>query len=520
MASNSPDDDRPALETTHPVLLTAGVLLAMIVYMLDATIANVALPHMQASLGATFDTITWVLTSYIIAMAVATPITGWLSDFVGSRTLFLVAVGGFVLASMACGAAVNLEEMVVFRFIQGAMGAFIGPLSQTAMLDINPPSRQARSMSIWAMGIMIAPIMGPIIGGWLTESYNWRWVFYVNLPVGVVAFGLLWLFLPGRPVARRSFDIFGFVALAIALSSLQLMLDRGTDQDWFESLEIWIEAIVAVSATWVFLVHLFTRNNTIISAALIRNSNMATALLFQLIIGLMMMAVMALMPPMLQRIYGYDVLDSGILLAPRGVGILIAMFISSRLVGRLDPRYVIMAGLAIASISMWQMTRWSLVMGSTPIIVSGVIQGLGMGLCFMPVNSMAFSTLSSRYRTEGASILNLFRSLGGSIGISIVTAVLGQNVQTSHADLSSHITSSSLSAVDPATADRFGVYGEAAMAMVNAEVNRQALMIAYLDDFKLIMFILVCALPIILMMRPPAKLPPSSSENAGESLGH
>ncbi len=513
-------DDRPALESKNRGLLTFGVLLAMVVYMLDATIANVALPHMQASLGATFDTITWVLTSYIIALAVATPITGWLSDWIGSRRLFLIAVGGFVLFSMACGASTNLGEMVLFRFLQGMMGAFIGPLSQTAMLDINPPSRQSRSMAVWGMGIMIAPIMGPIIGGWLTESYNWRWVFYVNLPVGLVSFVLIWLFLPSRPLARRSFDLFGFAVLAIALSSLQLMLDRGTDQDWFESSEIWIEAIVAASAIWVFIVHLFTGKNTIIHLGLIKNSNMAMALLFQLIIGLMMMSVMALMPPLLQRVYGYDVLDTGILLAPRGIGILLAMFIASRLINKFDPRYIIGAGLTIASISMWQMTRWSLVMDSTPIVVSGIVQGLGMGLCFMPVNAIAFNTLPMQFRPEGASILNLFRSIGGSVGISIVTAVLGMNVQISHSDLSSHVTSSSMSAIDPATAERFGSVGDTAMAMLNAEINRQALMIAYLDDFKMIMYVLFFALPIVLAMKPPksGSMPPQQA--AAEAAAH
>ena len=239
-----------------------------------------------------------------------------------------------------------------------------------------------------------------------------------------------------------------------------------------------------------------------------------------LVLLAVLMAVMALMPPMLQRVYGYDVLDTGVLLAPRGIGILVAMFISSRLINKLDPRYIIMTGLTIASISMWQMTRWSLVMDSTPIVVSGIFQGLGMGLCFMPVNSMAFSTLDSRYRTEGASILNLFRSLGGSVGISIVTAVLGMNVQTSHSDLSSHITSSSMSAVDPATADRFGVVGDTAMAMINAELNRQALMIAYLDDFKLIMYVLFCALPIIMMMRPPKTMSFTAPQNTADSIGH
>ncbi len=522
MAPNNADivEERPALAVANRGLLTVGVMLAMVVQMLDTTVANVALPHMQASLGATFDTVTWVLTSYIIAAAVATPITGWLSDRIGSRNLFLISVSGFIIASMACGAAMHLEEMVVFRFIQGITGAFIGPLSQTVMLDINVPSRQARAMSVWGMGIMVGPILGPIIGGWLTENYNWRWVFYVNLPVGLVALSLIWAFLPSRPLSRRNFDLFGFSVLALALSSLQLMLDRGTDQDWFHSTEIWIEALIAASAGWVFIVHMFTGKNTIISSKLVTNSNMFIALLFQLVVGLMMMAVMALMPPLLQRVYGYNVLDTGVLLAPRGIGILVAMFISGRMIGKIDPRYIIMTGMAIASISMWQMTRWSLVMGWQPFVISGVFQGLGMGLCFMPVNSMAFATLDARYRTEGASLLNLFRSTGGSVGISIVTAVLQMNVQTSHEDLTSHITSSSMPSVDPATADRFGAMGESVMAMVNAEVNRQALMIAYLDDFKLIMYILLCALPIILVMRPPKRIATAPTQNAAEAMSH
>lgn len=519
-ASADISGERPALDVANRGLLTVGVMLAMVVVMLDTTVANVALPHMQASLGATFDTVTWVLTSYIIGTAVAMPITGWLSDRIGSRRLFLLAIAGFILASMACGVAAHLEEMVVFRFIQGITGAFIGPLSQTVMLDINVPSRHARAMSVWGMGIMIGPIMGPIIGGWLTESYNWRWVFYVNLPVGLIAFALLWWLLPSRPLSRRGFDLFGFSVLALALSSLQLMLDRGTDQDWFQSTEIWIEALLAVSAGWVFAVHLLTGRNTIISRTLLSNANMFIALLLQLVIGLMMMAVMALMPPLLQRIYGYDVLDTGILLAPRGFGILISMFITGRIAGKVDPRYIITCGLAIAAVSMWQMTRWSLVMGWQPLVISGMLQGLGMGLCFIPVNTMAFATIAAKYRTEGASLLNLFRSIGSSVGISIVTAVLGHNAQTSHEDIASHVTASSMSSVDPSTVDRFGAMGDAAMAMVNAEVTRQALMIAYLDDFKLIMYILLCALPVILVMRPPVRAAAPANQATSEEMGH
>lgn len=512
--------ERPALEVKERGLLTIGVMLAMVMQILDSTVANVALPNMQASLGATLDTVTWVLTSYIIAAAVATPMTGWLSDALGSRRLFLMSIGSFIVASMACGAATSLTEIVIYRFVQGAAGAFIGPLSQTAMLDINEPSRQSRAMGLWGMGIMVGPILGPIVGGWLTENYNWRWVFYINLPIGLIAFGLIWWLLPSRPLSRRSFDLFGFSILALALSALQLMLDRGTDQDWFHATEIWIEAFIVISATWIFLVHSFTAKNTLFDRKMVTNPNMATSLVFMIIIGLMMMAIMALMPPMLQRIYGYNVLDTGLLLAPRGIGIVSSMFIASRLMGRVDPRYLIMTGMIIAAGSMWQMTRWTLVMDWHPIVLSGVVQGFGMGMCFIPANAMAFATLDAKYRTEGSSLINLFRSLGGSVGISIITAMLGANIQKSHEDLASHITASSMSSVDPGTADRFGVAGQAAMAMVNAEVNRQALMIAYLDDFKLIMFILICALPIILLLKPPKPTVGQPTGNAAEAMGH
>lgn len=521
MASAEPIPEQAALQVQNKALLTIGVMLAMIMQILDSTIANVALPHMQASLGATFDSISWVLTSYIIAAAVAIPITGWLSDTIGSRRLFLFSIMGFIVTSMLCGIAMNLPEMVAFRFLQGVAGAFIGPLSQTVMLDINRPAEQPRAMAVWSMGIMIGPIMGPIIGGWLTESYNWRWVFYVNLPVGALALGLIWWLLPSRPLARRSFDLFGFSMLAIALSALQLMLDRGNDRDWFHSTEIWIEAFVAAAAAWIFLVHLVTGKRTILDRELVRNTNMLMSLGFMLVVGLMMMAVMALMPPLLQRVYGYDVLDTGLLLVPRGVGILVSMFIASRLTGRMDPRILIITGLIIASVSLWQMTQWSITMSWHPFVISGLVQGLGVGLCFVPANSIAFATLAPRHRTEGASLLNLFRSMGGSVGISIVTTVLARNVQVSHEDLASHVTAFNMSSVDPSTADRFADLGQAAMSMVDAEINRQALMISYLDDFKLIMIITLCAIPLIMMLRPPKPgSQPQSQAEAAEAMGH
>jgi DHA2 family multidrug resistance protein len=248
--------DQPALHTANRPLLTIGVMAATIMQILDSTIANVALPHMQASLSATTDTITWVLTSYIVASAVAIPVTGWLADRIGSRNLFLWSVVGFVAASMLCGLAQSLPEMVAFRVLQGVAAAFMNPLSQTVMLDINRPSKQASAMSIWGMGVMVGPIMGPVLGGWLTENYDWRWVFYVNVPIGIGCFAILWTLLPSRPVVRRGFDLFGFTMLAIAISAFQLMCDRGQSEDWFQSWEVWIEGLVALSAAWMFVIHL------------------------------------------------------------------------------------------------------------------------------------------------------------------------------------------------------------------------------------------------------------------------
>ena len=494
---------KPALATTNTGLLTVGVMAAMVMQILDTTIANVALPHMQTSLGATMDTVTWVLTSYIVASAIALPITGWLSDRYGSRNLFLVAVGGFVVASMLCGTAVNLEEMVLFRVFQGIFAAFIAPLSQTVMLDINPPERQGKAMAIWGMGVMVGPIMGPVIGGWLTENYNWRWVFYVNVPVGILTFGLLWWLLPSKQKRTRSFDMLGFSMLAIGLASFQLMLDRGQQEDWFQSWEIMIEAGIAMAAFWIFVVHMATGRKPLFDRHMLANRNLLTGLFFMFLVGITAMAPMALLPPMLQQLFGYSVIDTGMVLAPRGVGVLITMWLGGQLIGKVDPRYLIGTGVCISAYSMWLMTHWSLEMDWHSVITSGFLQGIGMGLVFMPLNSMAFATLSSAYRTDGASLLNLTRSVGSSAGISMVTTLLSRNSQISHADISSNLTALSLPAINPEWAGALGSGGGTIMAMANAEITRQALMIAYLDDFYLMAGVTMLTLPLVFILKRP-----------------
>jgi MFS transporter, DHA2 family, multidrug resistance protein len=494
-------NDAPLLQVKNKGLLTVGVMGAMIVQILDATIANVAIPHMQTSLGASFDTISWVLTSYIVASAVAIPITGWVSDRFGSRNLFLCAVGGFIIMSMFCGAAANLTQMVAFRILQGICAAFIGPMSQTIMMDINPPSSQSKAMGMWGLGIMIAPICGPMIGGWLTESYNWRWVFFVNVPIGIPTFALLWWLLPTRPTERRKLDLFGFTLLAGGLAMLQLVMDRGQHKDWLDSWEIRIELIIALSALWMFLVHMFTSKNTLIQRELFSDRNFTTSIGFAMMIGVAMMAVFALLPSMMQNLYGYGVIETGVLMAPRGLGMGLGISIASQLGGRIGMKPVMALGFLALACSMWMMSSWALVMGSSAFVAVGIVQGLGTGMAFMPSNIIAFSTLPIRFRTEATSVFYLARSLGGSFGISVATTILARNIQISHSDIASHVTSGSIPTVDLSGLDRFGDFGPAILRMVDGEVNRQAAMIAYLDDFRIMMFAMLSAIPLIFLLR-------------------
>jgi len=494
--------DAPELVSGNYPLMIVGVMAASLLQILDTTIANVALPHMQSALGATVDTVTWVLTSYIIASAVALPITGWLADRIGARRLFIGSVAGFIIASMLCGLAQNLGQMVAFRALQGVAGAFIAPLSQAFMLDTTRPSRHPQIMAIWGMGIMIGPILGPILGGWLTETANWRWVFYVNLPVGVASLAILFAYLPTRPHRKRRFDITGFLLLGIALAAFQLMLDRGAQADWLASAEIWAYLLLTLSATWMVVVHFTTAPAPMFDRALFADRNFAIALAFMVVIGIVMFAVMALLPPMLQNLLGYGVIDTGIVLMPRGVGILVSMQISGLLMRRgIDARPVVAGGFLISALSLWQMAHWSLGVDGTHVIVSGLLQGLGMGLVFIPLQISAFATLSPALRTDGSSLLNLFRSLGASAGISWMTVMLARNIQTAHADLGSNVTAATGSIVDFSATDRFQALGDMAMSVIDAEVNRQAAMIAYVDDFWLMMWITLAAAPLAFLMR-------------------
>jgi DHA2 family multidrug resistance protein len=490
-----------SLDGFERAMITVAVMLATLLQVLDTTIANVALPHMQSSLGVTQETVNWVLTSYIVASAIAIPITGWLADKVGRKRLFVWSAIAFTVTSVMCAAAQNLPEMVLFRAMQGVAGAFLVPLAQAVMFDINPPEKHARAMALFGGGIMIGPILGPVLGGWLTESFNWRWVFLVNLPVGAIAVAMLIRFLPSTPKVSRRFDLFGFALLALALGSLQMLLDRGAQNDWYDAWETWIETGFAIGFAWMFVVHMLSARNPLFDPRMFADRNFATGLFFMAVTGVLLLAGLALLPPLLQRLLGYSVLDSGFLTAPRGVGTLISMLMAGRLVGKVDARLLVAAGMALMALSLWQMTGFSLDMDSRLVILSGVVQGLGLGLIFVPLQSLAFGTLALRHRTTAASLLNLSRSLGGSIGISLVTTLLARNLQVSHSDLAAHVTPYSLPVLQQPQVSQLGSAGEGALALLDAEINRQAAMIAYLDDFHIMMMVTLAALPLVLLLR-------------------
>jgi DHA2 family multidrug resistance protein len=490
-------------EVKHRGLITVSVMAAMIMVILDMTIANVALPHMQASLGAAQDTITWVLTSYIVAQAIATPITGWLSDNIGRKRLFLICVAGFVGASALCGTAFGLEEMVFFRVLQGVFGAAMAPLSQSVIMDINPRERQGQAMAVWGAGIMVAPIIGPTIGAWLTENFNWRWVFYINVPIGILAFLGVLAFMPDTVRRLRRFDFFGFAFLSLAVGAMQLMLDRGEQLDWFSSAEVIIETGLAVSAAWIFVVHTITKEETFLDRRLFQDRNFAAALVFIFVIGIVLLATMALLPPMLQNLFGYPVIAVGFILAPRGLGTMLSMMIVGRLVRRVDPRLLVLFGLALTAYSLWQMTFFSPTMDRWPIITSGVIQGFGLGFVFIPLSTVAFVTLDPRLRTDATSLFNLIRNLGSSIGISIMAALLTRNVQIMHASLAGFITpfNGNLAAAGLPAGILGSDVGRTTLAELDGLINLQSAMVAYLDDFKLMFLITLCAAPLLLLLR-------------------
>ena len=481
-----------------------GSMAGVLMQALDTTIVNVALPYMEGSLSASRDQITWVLTSYIIAAAIMTAPVGWLAARFGKKNLIISCIAGFTIASILCGASQNLTQMVVFRLIQGVFGAALGPLSQAIMLDMYPPQKRGNVMAIWGMGVMLGPILGPTVGGVLTDAYNWRWVFYINVPFGIAACVALWVFFKDtHKDATLKFDWFGFSCLSLGLASLQLLLDRGTTKDWFSSSEIVIEALIAGVALYLFVVHMFTAKKPFIPTVIFKDRNFVSGLVLMLVMGLVLLASSALLSPYLQNLAGRSVTQTGFLMVPRGLGVMVAMMFAGRLTMKMDPRILMTAGAALLCWSMWDMTDWTPSVSVTSISVVTFVQGLGMGFVFVPMNMVAFATLSPALRTDGAGLSNLMRNIGSAVGVSITTTVLSSSIQTIHSQLSVHASPFNRALGVNASSMYFNPQIPFGLAGFNGLIEYRATVQAYANDFLFMFYVSLPVFAVIWLMRRP-----------------
>jgi MFS transporter, DHA2 family, multidrug resistance protein len=494
-------DHVPMSTGTRTVVMICTVI-ATLMQSLDSTIANVALPYMQGSMSASQEEINWVLTSYIVTAAIMTAPTGFLAARFGRTRLFVTSVTGFTIASILCGLAQSLGQIVAFRILQGMFGASLVPLSQAVMYDIYPPEQRGAAMSVWTMGVMIGPIFGPILGGWLTENYNRRWVFYINVPFGILAATGLLIFLKetSHPSPGR-FDWIGFGALSLAIGAFQTMLDRGETLDWFASREIIIEACLAGFGFYIFLIQFSLAPRPFLTPKLFADLNFVVGIVLYAVNGLIMYATLALLAPYLQKLMNYPVVDAGIVLAPRGVGIMCAAMMCGRLLQSVGPRALLGLGLLIGIYVLYEMTFWTPDISVWSIVGVGIGQGFSIGLVAIPLNVTAFATLPSERRTEATSVYSLMRNLGSSIGISITGALLQTNTQVNHAILAEAVDPFNRALQSPSVMQFWNPFSLHGAAMLDGEITRQAQIIAYIDDFKLMLLLSIITAPLVLLTR-------------------
>jgi DHA2 family multidrug resistance protein len=502
-------------EAANRGVLTVCTILATLMQSLDSTIANVALPYMQGSVSASQDQINWVLTSYIVAAAIMTAPTGFLAARFGRTRLFVTSVVGFTVASVLCGLAQSLDQIVLFRVLQGVFGAALVPLSQAVMFDIYPPEKRGGAMALWGMGVMIGPILGPTLGGWLTENFDWRWVFYINVPFGVLAALGLLTFLKETPrSAAVKLDWVGFGALSLAIGSFQMMLDRGELLDWFSSKEIIVEASLAALGLYGFIVQMVLSPKPFLSPKLFKDLNFIVGVIFIFIVGLILYATLALLTPYLQTLMDYPVVTAGVALAPRGAGTMLAMLICGRLVGKVSVRLLVSIGFAATAYALYEMTSWTPDVSEATIITVGFIQGMSIGFVFVPLSTVTFATLPTELRTQATGIYSLMRNIGSAIGISVTGALLQRNTQVNHEQIAAAVTP--FNRLFESGVGRFfwNPATPRGVTALDGEVTRQASIIAYIDDFKLMLILALASLPLVLVVRTAKSKAPAPDDHA------
>ncbi len=491
-----------------PFELRVVVLCAMtgvLMQALNTTIANVALPYMQGGLSASREQVTWVLTSYIAAAAIMTAPVGWLAARFGKKNVFIASLIGFTITSMLCGTAENLTEMVVFRLLQGVLGAAMAPLSQAIMFDLYPPEERGQAMAYFGIGVMLGPILGPTLGGYLTDYYSWRWIFYVNVPFGILAtIGMVAFFKDNKSDASLKFDWSGFGFMALGVGALQLMLDRGTTQDWFSSGEIIVECTLAALGFYLFVVHLLTYGKPFLQKDVFRDRNFVLAMVLQFVVGAILLASTALIPPFLQNLSGYSVTETGLLLGPRGFGTIAAMLLVGRLSNHTDPRIMMTIGASFMIWSLWQMSLWTPSVEMPELYFTTIVQGFGMGLIFTPLQLVAFATMTGKLRPDGTALMNLIRNVGSAIGISITTTFLSNMMQSVHADLSRYATpfNRAIGINGPSLFENLSL--PATRTAFDVALRIRAAIDAYASDFRFMFYVSLIAFPVIWLLERPA----------------
>lgn len=504
------------MEVKNRGVITVCLMIATLMQALDSTIANVALPYMQGSLSASYDQITWVLTSYVVMAAIMTAPVGWLAARFGTKNLFIACLIGFTVTSMLCGIAQSLTEMVLYRLLQGAFGAALVPLSQSTMMDIYPVEQRGVAMSIWGMGVMVGPILGPTLGGYLTADFNWRYVFFVNLPFGIAAvLGLAFLMPAHGQRKTGGFDWLGFGVLSLGLAALQLALDRGEQLDWLNSNTIIAAFILSGIGFYLFIVHMFTAPRPFIPRAVFADRNFAAGLFTMFMVGMVLLASSALLAPFLENLGNYPVATAGLVMAPRGFGTMFAMLVAGRLTNRVDPRMLMLFGYILLGLSLYMQEGWTPATSEDYMVLTIVVQGAGLGFVFVPLQVVAFFTLDPALRTQGTALLSLLRNVGSAVGISITSALLDRMTIYMHANLMDHITPFSRALQAGGAVSRFwNPATKSGAAQLDSLVTTQAQIIAYMDDYKLMFLCTIPAAACLLLMRRPDRPAPMPKDHS------
>jgi MFS transporter, DHA2 family, multidrug resistance protein len=516
--------DKPAV---NPWIIAISVMLGTFMEVLDTTVVNVSLQHIAGNLSVTPEEATWVLTSYLVANAIVLPLTGWLANYFGRRNILLLSVGGFTLFSFLCGIAPNLPLLIIFRVFQGATGGGLQPLSQAILMEAFPPEKRAKAMAFWALGIVVAPMLGPVLGGWITDSYSWRWLFYINIPIGAMAIIMSLLFIHDPPYIKRGeggVDYWGIGYLALGIGALQIMLDKGQEEDWFGSHFILTLFIICVVGLLFFVIRELTTGHPVVQLKIFKNRTYSTGVFLMTVLGFVLYGSTVLLPLWLQTLMGYSALEAGMAMLPRGLGSFLFMPVVGILMGKIEARKLLAAGLIIASFSIYQLSKLNLNAGYWDIFWPQLLQGMSMGLLFVPLTTITNGPIPKEQMGNATSLFNLMRNIGASVGIASVTSMSARHAQMHSNDLAANVNP-----FNPASQTTLQAMKQAFMARgmdavtatkqayagIFAMVQRQAAMMSYIDVFFLLSIMFAACLPLILLMKKPPKGPPGP-----EGMGH